>query len=381
VFHRAVCRRCLRPTVVCYCAHIVPIETRTRVLLLQHPRERDVAIGTARMAELCLPRAELRLGIDFSTDPVVTRALADPERPAVVLFPGPDARDVRVHPPDGPVTLVVLDGTWWQAAKLLKVNPALRALPRYRFSPDRPSRYRLRREPAAHCLATIEALAGVLGVLEDDPARCAALLAPFDAMVEQQLAFAARSEGTRHRRLPRSLRPSRVSALLRALADRLVIGYGEANAWPSRTPGAPPPEVIHWLALRPATGERFEAIVAPRTPLAPSFTHHTSLSRERALAGEPLGAFRSRWQAFLRPDDRLACWGFFAPELLAGAGITPPDRLDLRAATIQHLGDNPGALPSVVSRLGAQVDPPWAAGRAGTRIAQISAIARAIAGW
>src|SRR5262245_4772232 len=138
----------MRPTVVCYCAHVAPIETRTRVLILQHRRERDVSIGTARMAALRLPGAELRVGVEFTADHVVRRALDDPERPAVVLFPGGDARDVRVDPPPGPVTLVVLDGTWWQAAKLLKVNPALRALPRYSFSPEVPSRYRLRREPA-----------------------------------------------------------------------------------------------------------------------------------------------------------------------------------------------------------------------------------------
>src|SRR6185503_20439849 len=127
-----------------------------------------VAIGTARMASLCLPGAELRINVDFSADPVVQAALADRERPAAVLFPGPGARDVRVDPPAGPITLIVLDGTWWQAEKLLKTNAALRALPRYRFAPEQPSRYRVRREPAIHCLATIEALAGVLGVLEGD---------------------------------------------------------------------------------------------------------------------------------------------------------------------------------------------------------------------
>nr|MDQ3300003.1 DTW domain-containing protein [Myxococcota bacterium] len=47
--------RCRRPQVVCYCAALPRIDTSTRVVILQHPRERDMAIGTARMASLCLP--------------------------------------------------------------------------------------------------------------------------------------------------------------------------------------------------------------------------------------------------------------------------------------------------------------------------------------
>jgi len=76
---RALCERCRRPTSVCYCAHITPLQTRTRVIVLQHPRERDVGIGTARIARLCLPGAVLRVGIDFSDDPVVQAALASGE--------------------------------------------------------------------------------------------------------------------------------------------------------------------------------------------------------------------------------------------------------------------------------------------------------------
>jgi DTW domain-containing protein YfiP len=61
--HRAICARCRRPESVCYCAHLVSLPTRTRVLLLQHPRERHVPIGTARLAHLCLPGSELSLGV------------------------------------------------------------------------------------------------------------------------------------------------------------------------------------------------------------------------------------------------------------------------------------------------------------------------------
>ena len=73
---RAVCPRCERPVLVCYCAHLTSVDTRTRVVLLQHPREEDMAIGTARMASLCLPNSELHVGVDFQTSPALARALS-----------------------------------------------------------------------------------------------------------------------------------------------------------------------------------------------------------------------------------------------------------------------------------------------------------------
>lgn len=110
---RALCERCRRPVAVCYCRDIVPIQTKTKVVILQHPRERDVGIGTARIARLCLPSAILRTDVDFSSDPVVRELVAAGN--AHVLFPGAEAIDVETAKFPGPITLVVLDGTWWQA--------------------------------------------------------------------------------------------------------------------------------------------------------------------------------------------------------------------------------------------------------------------------
>src|SRR5882724_229278 len=125
---RAVCIRCRRPESVCYCGHITPLESTTKVVLLQHPRERDVPIGTARMASLCLCDAELHIGVHWRGSSALPRALSDPARPAVLLYPGRGAIDVVQHPPETPVTLIVVDGTWSQTKKVVRENPELAAL-------------------------------------------------------------------------------------------------------------------------------------------------------------------------------------------------------------------------------------------------------------
>jgi len=286
---REMCWKCRRPMRVCYCAAVKPIETRTRVVILQHPRESDVPINTARIAELSLRRSTLHVGLDFSAAPAFLAAISDSEAPPILLYPGEGAKDLAREPPIGPVTLVVIDGTWWQASKLFKLNPLLQQLPCYGLAPTEESRYRIRKEPEAHCLSTIEALEAALSVLEGKPAGLPELLEPFDAMVDMQLGFVARENRPRHVRsaVPR-LRPL-VAPALSERPESLVVGYGEANAWPYGGGGLHPPEVVHWAAVRPATGERFEAYIFDRRPGASLAQSYVNLfpvksNQKRALA-------------------------------------------------------------------------------------------------
>ena len=49
---RARCGRCQRPRSHCLCALIPQLQSRTRVLILQHPEESRHALNTARLAAL-----------------------------------------------------------------------------------------------------------------------------------------------------------------------------------------------------------------------------------------------------------------------------------------------------------------------------------------
>lgn len=377
---RAICERCRRPEQVCYCAHVTPLETKTKVVILQHPRERDVPINTARIAALCLPDAELHVGMSWD------KPLGTPDRPAVLLYPGPGAIDIERHPPPGPVTLVVVDGTWWQARKLVRANPGLARLPRYAFRPEQPSSYRIRKEPQADYVSTIEALAHLLGVLEGDPARFEAMLVPFRAMVDMQLAFAAQGNGRQRRpRKPRRAPDprTRLPPILRERGDDLLCVYGEGNAWPFGTPerAAGEDELVHWVALRVATGERFEAIVTPRRVLSPGTPRHTELDPSLFEAGLTPAALISAWSEFVRPSDLVAWWGSYTPQLFtrAGGSLGPSStQVDLRCAARQYTNARLGPLEAYVDRLGLPPPAPLGRGRAGRRLAQMATIARAI---
>jgi DTW domain-containing protein YfiP len=169
------------------------------VVLLQHPREARLAICTAWLAHLALPNSEIHRGVRFDADARVGEVLRAPG--TALLFPGEGAVPAAARAADPPRALVVIDGTWHQAEKMIRESPAVAALPRISVAPDRPGGYGdLRREPSPECLSTIEAVAVALGRLEGDPVRFEPMRVAFARMVEEQLACArGERRNPRHR--------------------------------------------------------------------------------------------------------------------------------------------------------------------------------------
>jgi DTW domain-containing protein YfiP len=199
---RSTCNRCLRPTPFCVCEALAPVPSRTRVVLLQHPREARLAICSAWLTRIALENVELHRGVRFEDHPRVREVCEAPG--TALLFPGPGSTPAgAANPP--PATLVVIDGTWLQADRMLRDNPRLAALPRIGLVHDRVSGYAgLRREPAEGHLSTIEAVALALGALERDPARFAPMAEAFRRAVQLQLECTRTRRNPRHR--PRAIR-------------------------------------------------------------------------------------------------------------------------------------------------------------------------------
>ena len=344
------------------------------MVFLQHPRERRVAIGTARMAHLSLPNSELHRGVDFTGHARLEELARNPERVAV-LFPGEDAisvEDARANPPE---TLIVVDGTWPQAKKVVMRNPVLAGLPRIGFVPRRPSNYRIRAEPADHCVSTIEAVAEILGQLEGRPEHFDRMLGAFEFMVDTQLERQETRAGPGRRRIYKGeWRPPLELRSLADAADHLVLFYAEANAHPLEEDI--PPELVHLVARRLTTGECFEAVIAPEQPLAHSTPLHVELSEEVLRAGEPRKEALARFEAFLRPEDELTVWTTFALDLLWNGGLSRKAARNVRLATARALKGKAGGVEQAVEMLGAPAVAPWARGRAGRRIAALESVVR-----
>lgn len=183
---RPRCERCQRPIAHCLCPLIPSLDSRTRVLVLQHPSETSHALNTARLAALGLINAELRVGEVFDD---LEALLATPGYRPVLLFPGDAAEVLQAYGAgidELPLLLIVPDGTWRKARKMLYLNPLLEALPRVTLGQVTPSRYRLRKAPEPGALSTIEAVVQALSVLEG-AGRFDPVLRPFEALIEGQI--------------------------------------------------------------------------------------------------------------------------------------------------------------------------------------------------
>lgn len=183
-----MCYRCFKAASACICALIPSVDNLTPVTILQHPRERNHPIGTARLAVLGLRRARLVVhGPRNGPSPVVAALPVG----AALLYPSsPGEPVIRVA---RPTHLLVLDGTWGHARRLFHAHPGLASMPRFELVGDQRSRYRLRKEPADHCLSTVEAIVAALRVIEPETRGFDLLLDAFDRMIDRQEVHVSRS--------------------------------------------------------------------------------------------------------------------------------------------------------------------------------------------
>lgn len=177
---------------LCLCAELPRLELATRVALIMHHREVPRTTATGPLALRALANGELHVHGTRGT-PLDLSTLHGQGRRVMLLFPGEGARPLTpaLRAEDRrPVTLVVPDGSWRQASRAARRIPGLAEAEPVTLAGGAPSRYRLRREPRPGGLATFEAIARALGVLEsaDVQARLEDL---FSRMVERTLATRA----------------------------------------------------------------------------------------------------------------------------------------------------------------------------------------------
>ncbi len=170
---------------LCLCNLVPRLETRTRLLLVIHRIEDRKPTNTGRLARMCLPNSDVCVR-GFAAESEAPLAI-DPGSQPLLLFPAPDAIPIEQFAGSPrPVTLIVPDGTWRQAFKVRHRVPGLRDVPCVSVPADAPTRYRLRAEPHKDGLATLEAIARALGVLEGRHVR-EALERVFEVMVSRTL--------------------------------------------------------------------------------------------------------------------------------------------------------------------------------------------------
>jgi DTW domain-containing protein YfiP len=166
---------------------------KTKVSLIVHAKELKRTTNTGRLALHALVNSEMRVRGRHDTSEGSTALdlsdLLQPEYRSVLFYPSDEARALDsafVGEDSRPVQLIVPDGNWRQASKVHTRHPELRELPRVMIKTPNLAVHHLRAETTQEGMATLQAIAEALGVLEG-PSVKEALMSLYEAKLRATL--------------------------------------------------------------------------------------------------------------------------------------------------------------------------------------------------
>jgi len=234
----------MRAQKACICDCIVSILPAVEIGILQHPSEQKQSKGTARLAALSVKNSKLWVGelvtnavLSVSHGQVVEKPIMSKDslaqwisqKTTLLLYPETDevfdttvldsnlsdsgimqnsfqgmpvnkqlpagkvCKVSEINQLNGDFQVLVLDGTWRKTHKMLMLNPILQVLPRIAILPNKASSYHIRKQKNNQSLATIEAIAELIQMLEPEASNAERLHIAFDKMQQFLLSLRAKS--------------------------------------------------------------------------------------------------------------------------------------------------------------------------------------------
>jgi len=196
---REVCYDCYRPKSSCVCEEITPLTTKTKFIILMHPKEyRKTKNTTGHLTHKSLTNSSLYVGINFMQHPKINALLQDETNECFLLYPKENSIKLnheRIQTQKN-IVIFIIDSTWACSRKILRENPFFQTMKTISFEHNLRSAFHIKTQPNEFCLSTIESTLCVLELLNQQNLEALQedqfkhFLNPFNAMVEYQLACA-----------------------------------------------------------------------------------------------------------------------------------------------------------------------------------------------
>lgn len=373
---------CFRTPELCYCDAVGRIENRTEILILQHRRERMHPFNTARIVNRTLSNSQLIC--ERNED--LARMTLPISANAGLLYPSKDATLLTEIPPaQRPDQLIILDGTWHHAKTLYRDIAALQTLPKYRLAPAEPGNYRIRMEPNATALSTLEAVCAALKQLEPETENIDALMVAFNCMIEKQLShpesvysgLTIKPKKIPNANIPKSITHPEGNIVL-AFGEATPIDYAEVDGWNElnrkRSSSTEPP--VYWCAHRfggTSAEDRFSCFLDGGRDLASKFYDFMDLTPNDFDHAVSAASFSARWKSFVRDDDLLLIYNHNALQMIRNCSIAAREHLIVNGINYDPLKQHK-TIEAFVKHAGGKLSPPMFKGRAGRRLATMTSL-------
>jgi len=183
------CLNCRMHFHLCVCDLMPKFDVKTRLVVLMQRTEFNFLSNTGRFIPKILPNSEIRFRGTLDQVPLKTGGMIPTDAQPFVLFPAGNAEVLTksfVSKLKKPMMLIIPDGNWRQAVKIIKRVDALHGIPKVILPDDKPSRYRLRVSPREKGVCTYEAIARAMGIIEGEEIQTK-MEKFFDAFVDRVL--------------------------------------------------------------------------------------------------------------------------------------------------------------------------------------------------
>lgn len=162
------CEGCFLHRERCICEFIPSLRVKTKLSLIIHYKEMRRTTNTGLLATKALVNSDVvirgEVGRKLDWDKIL-----DPNYRTVLFFPAEDANELNaefVRQSEKPIQLLVPDGNWRQASKIHYRHREIEHLPRVMIKGPNREVQRLRKETLPEGMATLQAIAEAMGVLE-----------------------------------------------------------------------------------------------------------------------------------------------------------------------------------------------------------------------
>jgi DTW domain-containing protein YfiP len=152
------------------CAVLPRLDLRTKISLVIHRRELSRSSNTGLLALRALVNCELRVR-GKGRETLDLSDLLSAQYRTLLFYPCADAVELDrqlVCQDPRPIQLIVPDGTWRQARKIHSRHRELKDIPRVKISTPNDSTFQLRAQSRLEGMATLQAIASALGIIEGD---------------------------------------------------------------------------------------------------------------------------------------------------------------------------------------------------------------------
>jgi DTW domain-containing protein YfiP len=172
----------------CICAFIPSLTLKTKVTLIVHAKELKRTTNTGALALKALVNSEMKIR-GLGTEALDLTPLLTDQYRTFLFYPSEGAIELNhelVNASTLPIQLIVPDGNWRQASKVHYRHAELAQVPRVMISTPNLSLNHIRAETTEHGMATLEAIAHALGIIEGEEVQNK-LLTLFQNKLEQTL--------------------------------------------------------------------------------------------------------------------------------------------------------------------------------------------------